>query len=61
MALPDEAADRTRDFRILVSAGPFLDEAALQAVRTWRYEPARRDGVAVARAVRVKLDFAAPP
>ena len=35
------------DLRILASAGRILDDAALQAVRTWRFEPARKDGVRV--------------
>jgi periplasmic protein TonB len=35
------------DIRILASAGRVLDDAALQAVRTWRFEPARKDGVRV--------------
>jgi eukaryotic-like serine/threonine-protein kinase len=51
----------TRDLRILQSAGVFLDEAALQAIRSWRYEPAQRDGVKVDFVVRVQLDFEPPP
>jgi eukaryotic-like serine/threonine-protein kinase len=35
------------DIRVVNSAGALLDEAALQAVRTWRFEPARKDGVKV--------------
>ncbi|MGH2628086.1 MAG: energy transducer TonB, partial [Anaerolineales bacterium] len=50
----------TRDLRIVESAGVFLDEAALQAIRSWRYEPAQKDGVRVASVVRVKLDFEPP-
>jgi protein TonB len=50
----------TRDLRIVESAGVFLDEAALQALRSWRYEPAQKDGVKVVSAVRVKLDFEPP-
>lgn len=34
-----------------------LDEAALDAVRTWRFSPARRDGQAVASAVDVPVRF----
>lgn len=34
-----------------------LDRAALSAVRQWRFEPAMRDGKAVASAVRVPVDF----
>ena len=35
------------DARVTESAGPILDEAVLTAVRTWRFEPARKDGVRV--------------
>jgi TonB family protein len=35
------------DLRVAESAGPILDEAVLAAVRTWRFEPARKDGVRV--------------
>jgi eukaryotic-like serine/threonine-protein kinase len=36
-----------RDLRVVESAGPILDEAVLDAIRTWRFEPARKDGVKV--------------
>ncbi len=35
------------DLQVAESAGPILDEAVLKAVRTWRFEPARKDGVRV--------------
>ncbi len=35
---------RTSDLRITRSAGAALDEAVLEAVRHWRFEPARKDG-----------------
>lgn len=34
-----------------------LDRAALQAVRKWRFEPAMRNGKAVASTVQVPVDF----
>ncbi|MCR6687550.1 energy transducer TonB [Pseudoxanthomonas sp.] len=34
-----------------------LDRAALQAARQWRFEPAIRDGKAVAATVRLPVDF----
>lgn len=34
---------KVRDVRVLRSA-PFLDQAAVDAVRQWEYEPAQRDG-----------------
>jgi TonB family protein len=36
-----------RDLRVVESAGEVLDEAVLKAVRTWRFEPAQKDGVKV--------------
>jgi TonB family protein len=35
---------RVHSTRLLQSANPLLDEAALEAVRLWRYQPATRDG-----------------
>jgi protein TonB len=32
---------------VVESAGPILDAAAIESVRTWRFEPARRGGVKV--------------
>ena len=34
-----------------------LDRAAVNAVRQWRFQPAQRDGQAVAGAVTVPIDF----
>jgi TonB family protein len=45
-----------RDARILRSI-PFLDRAALDAVRQWRYEPTRLNGVVVPVAVTVTVQF----
>lgn len=35
------------DLRVLQSSSPILEKAALEAVKTWRFEPARKDGTAV--------------
>ncbi|MGH9579506.1 MAG: TonB family protein [Terriglobales bacterium] len=34
-----------------------LDEKAIQAVRTWKFEPARKDGQAVAVQVFIEVNF----
>jgi TonB family protein len=34
-----------------------LDEKAMEAVRTWKFEPARKDGVAVPVQVAVEINF----
>lgn len=45
--------------RIIESSGDAsLDRSALETVRTWRFEPARRDGRAVAGALNVPVRFA---
>lgn len=40
------------------SGSPSLDDAAMAAVRSWRFEPARRGGEAVAYDVIVPVEFA---
>jgi TonB family protein len=35
------------EIAVIESAGPVLDGSALESVRGWRYEPARKDGVKV--------------
>ena len=48
---------RPHDIRVQRSVGMGLDEKAVQAVRTWRFEPARKDGQAVAVQVNVEVNF----
>jgi len=36
-----------RDLTVVESAGPVLDEAVMNAVKDWRFEPATKDGVRV--------------
>jgi protein TonB len=43
-----------------VSGSPLLQQAAVNAVRTWKYEPARLDGEAVAAHLQVKISFRLP-
>jgi TonB family protein len=45
------------DARVTSGTPPF-DEAALRAVRAWRFEPARREGRPVAARIRYTLRFA---
>ena len=43
------AQGRVEDVQVVRSAGyPDLDESAIEAVRRWRFEPARRNGEPVA-------------
>jgi protein TonB len=36
-----------------------LDRAAMEAVRTWRFQPAQRDGQAIAASLVIPIDFKA--
>jgi periplasmic protein TonB len=48
---------RARDIRIVRSLGMGLDEKAIEAVRTWRFDPARKDGQPVAVQISVEVSF----
>jgi protein TonB len=45
------------DVRVLSSNHRDFDESAVGAVRRWRFEPATRDGMAVAAVGRFEIDF----
>jgi iron complex outermembrane recepter protein len=47
------------DVQVEESGGPAFDVRAISVVRTWRYEPARRDGVAIASRLHVPFEFVA--
>jgi TonB family protein len=46
-----------RDVRVLRSLGMGLDEKAMQAVRTWRFQPAMKDGRPVMVQVNIQVSF----
>ena len=48
---------RARDIRVTRSVGLGLDEKAIEAVKTWKFEPARKDGQAVAVQINVEVSF----
>ena len=48
---------RPRDIRVHRSLGMGLDEKAVAAIREWRFEPGRKDGIAVAVEVNVEVNF----
>ncbi|MFB3916728.1 MAG: energy transducer TonB [Terriglobales bacterium] len=48
---------RTHDIRVQRSLGMGLDEKAVEAVRTWKFEPSRKDGQPVAVAIAVEVNF----
>jgi TonB family protein len=48
---------RPTNIRVLNSLGMGLDEKAIEAVRTWRFEPAMKDGHPVRYEIAVEVDF----
>ena len=52
-----DADGRPRDIKVMRSVGLGLDEKAIEAVKTWKFEPAHKDGHAVAVQISVEVDF----
>jgi protein TonB len=48
---------KPRDIRVARTLGLGLDEKAIEAVRTWRFEPAMKDGKPVAVQINVEVNF----
>jgi TonB family protein len=48
---------RPRDVRVARSLGMGLDEKAIEAVRQWKFEPAKKDGTPVAVQINVEVSF----
>lgn len=48
---------RVRDVRVQRTLGMGLDEKAIAAVRTWKFDPAQKDGHPVAVQVNVEVNF----
>ncbi|MGA2991389.1 MAG: energy transducer TonB [Candidatus Korobacteraceae bacterium] len=48
---------RPRDITVQRSLGRGLDEKAVEAVRNWKFEPARKDGQAVAVQIAIEVNF----
>jgi protein TonB len=48
---------RPRDIKVARSVGMGLDEKAIEAVRSWKFEPARKDGQPVAVQINVEVSF----
>ncbi|HEY6308662.1 MAG TPA: energy transducer TonB [Candidatus Angelobacter sp.] len=57
LALVVRPDGRPTSLRVARSLGMGLDEKALEAVRTWRFEPGRKDGHPVAVQIEVEVDF----
>jgi len=52
-----DAQGHPTNIRVLSSLGMGLDEKAIQAVKTWRFEPAMKDGHPVPFEIAVEVDF----
>jgi len=52
-----DADGNTRDIRSVRTLGFGLDEKAIEAVRTWRFAPATKDGRAVAVLMNIEVTF----
>jgi protein TonB len=48
---------RARDVHVARSLGMGLDEKAIEAVRKWKFDPARKDGQPVAVVVHIEVNF----
>lgn len=48
---------RPRDIRVSRTLGLGLDEKAIEAVKTWKFEPAMKDGKPVSVEISVQVDF----
>jgi len=59
LAVSVNALGRVDQLRVVASSGhPLLDQAALSAVRQWRFKPAEKSGQPVATTVQVPIRFA---
>jgi protein TonB len=51
------ADGRTRDIRVLRPVGMGLDQNAMEAVKQWRFEPAKKDGKPVPVYATIEVEF----
>jgi TonB family protein len=57
LAMTVTAEGRVRDVKVIKSLDTGLDKQAIAAVRTWRFEPATKDGKPVAVHLKTEVDF----
>ncbi len=57
LGLVVDATGRPTNIRVVNSLGMGLDEKAIEAVRSWRFEPGQKDGHAVAVEIAIEVDF----
>lgn len=52
-----DSKGRVRDVKVTHSLGKALDDNAIDAVRHWRFKPAKKDGVPVPVAVYIEVEY----
>ena len=52
-----DPAGHPRDIKVARSLGMGLDQKAIEAVKTWKFDPARKDGAPVAVQINVEVNF----
>jgi protein TonB len=52
-----DASGHPTNIRVITSLGMGLDEKAIEAVKTWRFEPAMKDGHPVPYLISLEVDF----
>ena len=52
-----DQSGRPRDVKVARALGMGLDQKAIEAVRTWKFEPAKKDGQPVAVQINVEVNF----
>ncbi|MGA2370151.1 MAG: energy transducer TonB [Candidatus Korobacteraceae bacterium] len=52
-----DAQGKPQKIKVQRSLGMGLDEQAVEAVKQWRFEPAKKDGVAVALKITMEINF----
>jgi len=57
LSLIVDADGRPRDLQVAQSLGMGLDEKAIEAVRTWKFDPAKKDGHPVPVRISVEVAF----
>ena len=55
-AVVDEAG-RVQNVRVTRSVRPDLDDSAVATLKTWRFEPAWKDGHAAAAQIQISMTF----